>query len=163
MKNPNNIVEVFLQPGGFYFGGAPTRIRTLLGSCVSMTLWHPALRIGGMCHFMLPSRRHKTGEIDGKYADEALELFLLAAARYKTRSTDFHVKLFGGSNMFPEHYKKKGGTNIAAMNVAAAQMLTARHNLNITAHDLGRTGHRNIILDIESGHVWVRHQKLKRC
>jgi chemotaxis protein CheD len=31
-------------------------IRTVLGSCVSITLWHPVKRVGGMCHFLLPTR-----------------------------------------------------------------------------------------------------------
>ena len=51
-----NVIEIFLQPGDFYFGDRDTRIRTLLGSCVSITMWHPRLHVGGMCHFMLPER-----------------------------------------------------------------------------------------------------------
>ena len=71
----DDIREVFLQPGGFYFGGGRTRISTLLGSCISITLWHPARRIGGMCHFMLPTRGQPAGApLDGRYADEALAL-----------------------------------------------------------------------------------------
>ncbi|WP_416638624.1 hypothetical protein [Pseudomonas sp. OHS18] len=35
------ITEVYLQPGGYHFGGPYTRVRTLLGSCVSIVLWHP--------------------------------------------------------------------------------------------------------------------------
>jgi chemotaxis receptor (MCP) glutamine deamidase CheD len=31
--------EVFLNPGEFHFGEGTTRISTLLGSCVSITLW----------------------------------------------------------------------------------------------------------------------------
>ena len=53
-------IDVFLQPGDFYFGEAGTRIRTLLGSCVAITLWHPILHIGGMCHIMLPERGERS-------------------------------------------------------------------------------------------------------
>ncbi len=49
-------MEVFLQPGELYFGDGRTRVRTLLGSCVAIAVWHPRLRIGGLCHYMLPSR-----------------------------------------------------------------------------------------------------------
>ena len=48
MKKPDHVIEIFLQPGDFYFGGADTRIRTILGSCVSITMWHPTRLIGGM-------------------------------------------------------------------------------------------------------------------
>ena len=72
MQAPADVIDVFLQPGEFYFGEEKTRIRTLLGSCVAVTLWHPKLRIGGMCHYMLPRRpRDKAGaaeKLDGRYA-----------------------------------------------------------------------------------------------
>ncbi|MBL8511280.1 MAG: chemotaxis protein CheD, partial [Betaproteobacteria bacterium] len=56
MSDTSFVMDIFLQPGEFYFGDADTRIRTLLGSCVSITMWHPTRRIGGMCHYMLPTR-----------------------------------------------------------------------------------------------------------
>ena len=72
----DDILDVFLQPGDFHFGAGRTRISTLLGSCISITLWHPARLIGGMCHFMLPTRGLPGGvPLDGRYADEALALF----------------------------------------------------------------------------------------
>ena len=65
MNRPLGGNEIFLQPGEFYFGDAATRIRTLLGSCVAITLWHPARMIGGMCHYMLPNRQKHHGPLDG--------------------------------------------------------------------------------------------------
>ena len=44
-----DIRTVLLGAGDFYFGSGHTRVSTLLGSCVSITLWHPRRRIGGMC------------------------------------------------------------------------------------------------------------------
>ena len=49
MKQSEHAVEIFLQPGDFYFGDENTRLRSLLGSCVSITMWHPTKLIGGMC------------------------------------------------------------------------------------------------------------------
>ena len=66
-KTPNKN-DVFLLPGEFHFGDQDDRIITLLGSCVAITLWHPEKRIGGMCHYMLPSPmyREKPSELNGK-------------------------------------------------------------------------------------------------
>lgn len=58
MNTADSMQLVTLQPGEFHFGGANTRIQTLLGSCVAITLWHPIRRIGGMCHYMLPAYLH---------------------------------------------------------------------------------------------------------
>ena len=68
MRAPDDILEIFLQPGEFYFGEGKTRVRTLLGSCVAITLWHPRLHLGGMSHYVLPNRQHrkKHDPLDGR-------------------------------------------------------------------------------------------------
>ncbi len=68
--------KVFLHPGEFHFADGETHIHTLLGSCVAITLWHPYLRIGGMCHFVLPERPDKYNgkNLDGRYAEDAIQL-----------------------------------------------------------------------------------------
>ncbi|WP_018150988.1 hypothetical protein [Leeia oryzae] len=102
---PPNAFDVFLQPGDYYFGDRNTRIRTILGSCVSIVMWHPKWHVGGMCHFMLPQRRKKTDArelvLDGRYADEAMTLLLQSIASYGSDPGDYEVKLFGGGSMFP--------------------------------------------------------------
>lgn len=51
-----DLIDIFLQPGEYFVADAGYQIRTMLGSCVSITLWHPKARIGAMSHFLLPSR-----------------------------------------------------------------------------------------------------------
>ena len=59
-RRPHDYMEYFLHPGEFQFTDDPdTRFRTLLGSCVAMTLYHPKRRIGGMSHYLLPTRGAK--------------------------------------------------------------------------------------------------------
>lgn len=108
------IVEVFLQPGDFYFGDRDTRIRTLLGSCISIVMWHRGLLIGGMCHFLLPSSsKADSGRLDGRYADDAIQLLLQEVKASGTRPSEYEVKLFGGGNMFPS-YVRRGSRGIGA-------------------------------------------------
>ena len=52
----DDTMEVFLQPGEHFVGDEYYRLRTILGSCVSITLWNRARRIGAMCHFLLSQR-----------------------------------------------------------------------------------------------------------
>lgn len=159
MIKPDRITEVYLQPGDFYFGGASTLIRTLLGSCVSITMWHPTRLIGGMCHYMLPCRPKKTDDLQGKYADEAIELFLQEAARHKTSPSEYQIKIFGGGHMFPER-TPDFNDSVSSRNVRAAEMLLARHKLDLVSRHVGLSGHRNIAFEVWSGHVWVKHQAL---
>lgn len=155
---PANLIEIFLQPGEVYFGSRDTRIRTLLGSCVAIVMWHPRKLVGGMCHYMLPTRagtKHKT--LDGRYADEAMELLLREIRKAGTLPGDYQVKLFGGGHMFSAH-QAASDEHIGAKNVEMARTLMKRHGFTISAEHLGGEGHRNIFFDIRNGDVWSRHR-----
>lgn len=158
----DDIREVFLQPGGFHFGGGRTRISTLLGSCISITLWHPARRLGGMCHFMLPSRGQPAGAVlDGRYADEALRLFDREVGKAGCQPGDFQVKVFGGGNMLTRPVDRAELMDIAARNVESAYALLARHGYSPAAlTHCGGKGHRKLIFDLWTGHVWLAHRPL---
>ena len=147
--------DMFLQPGQWYFGKAGPRFRTTLGSCVAICLWHPHLRIGGMCHYMLPTRLSQSSEPDsGRYGDEAFELLLREARKAGTQPQDYEVKLFGGGNMFAGTRQLE--QDVAARNIAKARDLVAAHGLRVKAQSLGGLGYRQLLFDLATGDVWVR-------
>jgi chemotaxis protein CheD len=153
--------EIHLNPGDFYFGDGNVRLHTLLGSCVAITLWHPVLRFGGMCHFMLPCRQKaEAGAVtpDGRYGDEAMQMFLAEIARYDTRPGEYQAKIFGGGSMFQT---LKGGIapDVAGRNVTQARALLRDAGFDLCAEDVGGNGHRRIIFNLNDGNVWVRHEK----
>jgi chemotaxis protein CheD len=169
MLKPDHFIEIFLQPGDFYFGDVNTRIRTILGSCVSITVWHPTRLIGGMCHYLLPSRPKKSeAALDGHYADEAMQMFMKEVKAAKTHPVEYRVKVFGGGNMFVKNNKEESGKpasgiagknfdmDVAARNVLVARSLITANGFKIEAEDMGGNGHRQLIFDIWSGDVWVR-------
>lgn len=157
MRKPNGIVEIFLQPGELYFGDRYTRIRTLLGSCVSLVSWHPHLLIGGMCHFMLPTRpKNVQGPLDGRYGDEAIELMLREARRVGVPAKEFRIQLFGGGNMFPDLGRQKDN-HVGKKNVEAAKRLLEAHGLTCSGAHVEGIGHRNLIFDLWNGHVALKH------
>lgn len=151
-------MEVLLHPGEFYFGDADTRIRTLLGSCVAITVWHPSERIGGMCHYMLPTRHRRTaGEpLNGKYADEAVAWLLEQMAGAGTTPFDYQIKMFGGGRQFVDTVSA-AAIDVPERNVQVGLDLLAASGLALTARHLGGTGHRQVILDIATGDVWLSH------
>ena len=165
MKTPSDVLEIFLQPGEFYFGEYRTRIRTLLGSCVAMTLWHPGRKIGGMCHYMLPRRPRRKGweaePLDGRYAEDAMKMFLGELLRSGTRASEYQVKLFGGGRMFRSAGALAARPTIAEANIAYGRDAIERCGFKLAAEDLGGHGHRNVILDVWSGDVWVKQVKLE--
>lgn len=77
MAKLRDLTDIFLQPGEYFVADAQYQLRTMLGSCVSVTLWHPIKRMGAMSHFLLPTRGEfvrGVRALDARYGDEALEL-----------------------------------------------------------------------------------------
>jgi len=164
MAKPKHVLEVFLQPGEYYFGDKQTRMRTILGSCVSMTFWHPQRLLGGMSHILLPLRpESKARDIDfplnPSYADEAMDMLLLEMKNANTLPREYQVKLFGGGNMFPNRPIDQR-LDIGFKNIAAVRTQLEKHGFISQAEHVGGNGHRYIIFDVWSGHVWVRHHEL---
>jgi chemotaxis protein CheD len=152
-------VDVVLGPGELFFGPAPQRIRTLLGSCVSFTVWHPAARVGGMCHYLLPTRPNTlrpAGQLDGRYADEALTVFLAEMHRLGTDPQEYQVKVFGGGAQLPRTAHGKG-IDVPRRNVEEGLALLAARGLTVTARQVGGSGPRQVCLDLATGDVWVAH------
>lgn len=153
--------EVYLEPGDFHFGAAPLRLKTLLGSCVTVTLWHPRRHIGGMCHIQLPRRplRLAGGELDGRYAEDAFVLFDRALERQGTPPRDYVAKLFGGGNMFLD--SAANGIDVGHKNVAATRAELKRRGLQPAREHVGGAGHRKLIFDLASGDVWLAFSNLE--
>jgi chemotaxis protein CheD len=161
VTSQRQVIDIFLAPGDFFFGDEDTRIRTVLGSCVAITIWHPRLRIGGMCHYMLPTRGFKRGgEPDGRYGDEALDMFLSEVRRARTVPSEYEVKLFGGGNMFP-HRKRDASMDVGRRNIEVALQLLESHRFHLKARHLAGTGHRNVVFEVWSGDVWMRHSEFE--
>jgi len=157
MQHSSN--KVFLHPGEFCFTNDKSHIHTLLGSCISITLWHPSLHIGGMCHFTLPrypGARSADRQRDGRYADDVMYMFQQEAIKHRTNLTEYEAKIFGGGNMM----KSKGQNtedSIGTKNATAAMTLLMKENVDILVAHVGEFGHRRIVFDTSSGSVWVRH------
>ncbi|HEX8962817.1 MAG TPA: chemotaxis protein CheD [Rhodocyclaceae bacterium] len=153
--------DVYLEPGDFRFGAAPLRLATLLGSCVSVTLWHPRRHIGGMCHIQMPgrSRQAHEGRLDGHYAEDAFALFDREIGHHGGHPSEYVAKLFGAGNMFPG--TEAATIKIGARNLDAARRELARRGLRPAAEHVGGAGHRKLIFDLANGDVWLSFSNLE--
>lgn len=160
---------MFLQPGEVFLGldapQADTRVRTLLGSCVAVTFWHPHRLTGAMCHFMLATRGRASAsmvpaafdERAGHYGDEVLALIAGAMRRAGSMPAEYIAKLFGGGSMFGKPTDAASpGSSVSSSNIEAAHRLVGQLGCQVFAQDLGGSYHRSVIFELASGDVWVR-------
>jgi len=149
--------EIYLNPGEYFVGDARFKVRTLLGSCVSMVIWHAQLQYGAMSHCILSRRQVGSAlQLDGSYVDEVLELMVRQLQKLGVPLHECVAKVFGGGNMFPEQ-QILDQLNVGKKNGEAAKALLQKYGLPIISEDLFSEGHRELIFDVKSGEVWVRH------
>lgn len=156
-----------IHPGEWYFGGGYERLHTVLGSCVALTAWHPKLKIGGMCHYLLavepaqkagaPRNGVSPSTIFGdcRYANNALAQMKNAMQSY-ARITEFQLGLFGGGDMFA--YRTP--TSIGQDNIAYACQWLRREKLQTIQTDVGGAISRSLMLVIGTGEIQLKHYQM---
>ncbi|TGL37517.1 chemotaxis protein CheD [Leptospira perdikensis] len=159
MDSPKEVTDRFLNPGEIFFGGAEFRVRTLLGSCVSIVLWHPTRHIGGMCHYLLPTPADIHSEKTHKYGQDAVTFFLTEIKKQKSKPNEFYAKIFGGSNMFlheeREILKDSSTSHVGSRNIEFAKKILKENEFKIISEDIGGTLSRKIYFTVWDGEVWV--------
>ena len=155
--SPGSAEVVTVAIGQWAVAGAPTQIRTLLGSCVGVVLYDRDSKVGGLAHIVLPSSR---GLVDhpGKYADTAIpgviaDLERRLGPRARMRLT---AKLVGGASMFQVETPAESTLNIGRRNQEAIEAILGELRIPILARDLGGTTGRRLTLDTVSGIVAIK-------
>jgi chemotaxis protein CheD len=145
----------FLNPGEWAIGDADDIFGTLLGSCVALTLWHPMMRIGAICHYVLPVRddRLPPAALDGRYGGDAFALMERALLTRGVTLTQCQAKLFGGARVYDVdgHH-----IDVGARNIAYARQWLASRTLVLAAENVGGVGWRRLCFDLSTGEVWMR-------
>ncbi|MBV1921434.1 MAG: chemotaxis protein CheD [Pseudomonadales bacterium] len=131
---------------------------------MTITLWHPVRCIGGMCHYMLPNcprgtKKTERVSLDGRYAEDAMEMFMQHLIKSQTNPSEYEAKIFGGAKMYSNgnFQKYPDPLDVGRRNIDVGQHLLRTHGFEIKAKHIGGVGHRNLIFDISKGDVWVRH------
>ncbi len=144
--------DVYLQPGSLFFCESKKRLKTVLGSCVAVTLWHQEKKIGAMCHIMLPEKPRKAkATLDLRYAMDAVRYLSKKVHELGTNSKEYQVRLYGGGNMFPTITNKR--SNVGLRNIKVTKQLLTQVGFNLTYECVGGSCYRNITMDGNSGDV----------
>lgn len=126
------INRVFLLPGEYMVSKQPHIISTLLGSCVSVCLYHPSHHFGGMNHYMLPNS--SSGERSGKYGDYANQVLLQFMERACGSLAGVEAMIFGGANVVGNI---GSGTQIGDRNIALAREMMKKYGIRVTREHVG--------------------------
>ncbi len=155
-------INIYLEVGEAFFGHAPKTIKTLLGSCIAVTVWHKKLKVGGVCHYLLsqsdevmpPNKQQCSSSENYRYGLQALNYLYMSMEKYSA-AAEFEIRLFGGSNM----YASRSTPSIGECNVNFAKAWVKENNLSIKQEDVLGNICRTIVFNLSNGKVALQRYK----
>jgi len=154
------IPTFYLKPGEIHFATEPARVITILGSCVSLIMFHRQRRLGSICHAMMPTMVDSRKEIEParrfQYVDGCLEWMLARFAQYHIKPQSLEIKLFGGAGLFPDRGGGEQSLAVGERNIDMALKLIDAHDLRLKAWDVGGDKGRKLIFCTSTGEVLTK-------
>ena len=154
---------VHLKPGELYISDKPTAVSTILGSCVSITMFHRQLKLGAICHGLLPKCKHskkrgchKTCKDLDKYVDCAFIHMKQQFLTYSINHDEIEVKLFGGAEILLPHDHTKGIITVGEKNIKVATQLINAEGFKIMASDTGGSSGRKLFFLPHTGEIYLK-------
>ena len=138
---------LYVEPGQLLVCTEPRRLRTILGSCVSVCLYDPKLRHGGMNHFMLPSSPI-ADVISTRYGDEAMQGLLQRLERLGSQRRDLRASVYGGARVL---FAMSEFMHLGQRNVEFAMAWLAQRNLPVVASGVLGQRARRLDFDVATG------------
>ena len=149
---------IHIGVGAMETGCAPDVLRTILGSCVGVTLYAPAAKIGGLAHIMLPLLRNGDTNV-AKYANSAIPALVARLERqHGVGRAGLEAKLTGGATMFVRKKPEMRMLDIGTNNIKATRFCLQKLGIPIRAEDVGADYGRRVEFDLNTGRIAVRVQ-----
>lgn len=117
-----------------------------------------------MCHYLLPLRTQGSSlnGLDGKYAEEAFQMFLQNLKLNKAEPSEFQAKVFGGSDMFSKEESILADVNnagnsrqVGLRNIQYAKQKLSEHKIPIVSENTGGSTHRRVFFTVWNGEVYL--------
>ena len=168
MFNDNVKRSRFLKPADFCITSEQLVIKTVLGSCLTITMFSRKVGVAAACHALLPSCRDgscppETCTNKYRFVECVIPEMLRQFEQLGASPDDMEIKMFGGADMIM--FRKGSHTwdnqRVGRKNILMAREVAAHYNLKLNNADVGGTLGRTIHFDTETGEV--RLKRLNRA
>jgi chemotaxis protein methyltransferase CheR len=153
---------VYLKPAEMYVADRPTIVRTVLGSCLAVTMFNQRLKIAAICHALLPhpagatpcSKENRTNVL--KYIDCVIPEMVMRLKQYGIASEEIEVKIFGGADMLSAESSPASKQQVGRLNVKTALRVIEAEGLQVKNSDVGGLKGRKIFFYTHTGEVLLK-------
>jgi chemotaxis protein CheD len=155
---------VYLKPGEIHYTEHPIMVTTVLGSCLSITMFNLRMGLAAICHCLLPAcdgKKKCTGDCrDGlKYVECSIRRMAKLFEQFGVARKEIEVKFFGGADMFSREIEKPGLISVGRQNVIVAGQTLASEGLILLTSDVGGPLGRKIVFYTDTGDVFLKRLK----
>ncbi len=144
---------IYLNQGELYYSDKPAIVRTLLGSCVSVTFYNKRTHYAGIIHAMYPEYKPESDENPLLYVDYAIRRLIENFSEKDINPEEIEVKLFGGGDVIKI---KRENHSIGYKNVLSALNTLKEFNLAITSVDVRNDFGRLLYFHTDSGKIYLK-------
>ncbi len=145
--------KYFLLEGLIFVSKTEYEVTTVLGSCVSVCLWDPFLKVGGMNHYLL-ALWNGNGLATPRYGNIAIPKLIKKIMTFGCAKKNLRAKVFGGSNVLT--VSNNGVKGAGWSNIMLAEEMLKEEGIPIVASDLGGKYGRKIRFNTKNGVVMVK-------
>jgi chemotaxis protein CheD len=152
---------IYLKPGEMHISETPSIVVTVLGSCLSVTLFHRRARLAAICHGLFPECGGKkscnNGCADGfKFVDCSIKRMLKRFDVRHIKRSEIEIKCFGGADMFSVRQETANIVSVGKQNIATAQKMLENEGLMLHSIDVGGNQGRKILFYTHTGEVLLK-------
>jgi chemotaxis protein CheD len=157
---------LYLKPGEWFFGRERGLIKTILGSCIAVTMFHRNTRLAAICHALMPACEKKGGctgycESHSRYADCIIRRMTEIFFHRGIKAGDIELKLFGGADSFSVDSGGKSPLSVGARNFEQARKSIEKEGLRLSGSDVGGSEGRKLFFDTHTGEVLLKRMNAK--
>jgi len=126
-----------------------------LGSCIGLVVYDPAVKVGGMLHYMLPESSIDKGKAKQRpymFADSGIPRLFKSAYKLGAVKNRMRIYAAGGAEILDQ----KGFFNIGKRNYMALKKMFFKNNVMINRQDVGGNVNRTVRIEISTGDIFVK-------
>jgi chemotaxis protein methyltransferase CheR len=151
---------IYLKPAEICITDKPSVVRTVLGSCLAITMFHPS-GIAAICHALLPEPDQHDAKEDApfnplKYVTLVIPEMIAKLKEYGIKIEELEVKMFGGADMLTSREDLGKNQAVGRLNSRKALMVLESHGLKVRVSDVGGTLGRKIFFYTHTGEVLLK-------
>lgn len=159
------LAVIYLKPAELCITDKPSIVRTVLGSCLAVTMFNHRLGVSAICHALLPEPDPKEPRSNNfserlKYVNSVIPEMLSRMRDYGITPNEIEVKIFGGANMLNSQIEQQNKNQpVGKLNVKTALKVIEAEGLRVSVSDVGGTLGRKIFFYTHSGEVLLKRLK----